>query len=116
MRVYLIGGFCFLALFSLTIPLVEYQPPLSARESDHYPPAVKLDPLIGIWHSCQQGETLRSIAMDYYGSAREWRTLQIANSAPLIPEVNTLLWIPGMREDADRLSDTGVVSALSANR
>ena len=96
--------FLFLALFSITIPLVEYQPSLSSREAAVREPAIELDVQRGVWHTCKAGESLRSISLHYYGSVREWRTLQIANSAPLVPEPNTLLWIPGLREEMDALN------------
>ena len=112
MSAYIIGGFCFLAVFSLTVPFVEYRPSLGDREDDMTEVEPRLDLKEGTWHTSKKGETLRTIAMHYYGSARQWRTIQIANSAPLVPESQTLLWIPGMRDEIDGLDEMD----LSAHR
>lgn len=51
----------------------------------------------GRWHRVAPGESLRSLADYYYGSGRNWRTLQVANDVDLHPPVGTALWIPAAR-------------------
>lgn len=49
----------------------------------------------GCWHVVRRGESLRSIARHYYGSARLWRTVQVANDVGLRPHPGVRLWVPG---------------------
>ena len=49
----------------------------------------------GVWHEVRPGENLRSIARTYYGSARYWRTVQLANDVGLSPAVGRRIWVPG---------------------
>ncbi|MDA3961984.1 MAG: LysM domain-containing protein [Planctomycetota bacterium] len=49
----------------------------------------------GCWHVVQDGENLRAIARRYYGSARYWRTVQVANDVGLRPDPGRRLWVPG---------------------
>ena len=48
----------------------------------------------GCWHQVQEGETLRSISRDYFGTARQWRFIQQANGVDPVPVAGTALWIP----------------------
>ena len=48
----------------------------------------------GIWHRVAPDEDLRTIARRYYGSGREWRTLQLANDVGMQPPAGCELWIP----------------------
>ena len=105
MRTFVIGCFVILVLVSLGLPFLSPVPPLSGREGAQVPREQQLDKLSGVWHRTSEGETLRSIATQYYGSTRQWRTLQIANSVALVPSPNTRLWIPGLRDEIDALDD-----------
>lgn len=53
----------------------------------------------GQWHRVSSGETLRDIARRYYGTARQWRILQVANDAGMSPPAGSHLWIPGSMPD-----------------
>lgn len=115
MRTLVICCFVVLVVVSLGLPLLSPVPPLSEREGAQVPREQRersVDPHSGLWHRSSHGETLRSIASHYYGSARQWRTLQIANSAAMVPPSGTLLWIPGLRDEMDALDDV----ALRVNR
>ena len=60
------------------------------------PPAATTAPRPGgCWHVVREGESLRGIARRYYGSARYWRTVQVANDVGLNPEAGRRLWVPG---------------------
>ena len=48
----------------------------------------------GCWHQVQEGETLRSISRDYFGSVRYWRLIQQSNGADVQPASGSALWIP----------------------
>lgn len=51
-------------------------------------------PSAGVWHVVDEGESLRSLARRYYGSARMWRTLQMANDVDQLPHAGTRIWVP----------------------
>ena len=48
----------------------------------------------GRWHTVAEGETLRSIARQHYGSSRLWRMLQVANNTEGLPRTGQRLWLP----------------------
>ncbi len=50
----------------------------------------------GLWHTVTDGETLRTIARNYYGTSRLWRAVQLANDVPQRPAHGTRLWLPAI--------------------
>lgn len=86
-----------LLLPAIAVPLLAQivggsDPPAPARS-----PPTSIGPATegGTWHMVAQGENLRSIARTYYGSARYWRTVQLANDVGLSPSPGRRLWVPG---------------------
>lgn len=86
-------------LLALVIPAVAV--PLLAHamggggERDLAPSATQAMSEGGLWHEVRPGEDLRSIARIYYGSARHWRTVQLANDVGMTPSPGRSLWVPG---------------------
>lgn len=71
----------------------------------------------GCWHQVQEGETLRSISRDYFGSVRYWRLIQQSNGADIQPASGSALWIPsafGSTDTAGALVMGGAPAASSA--
>ncbi|TVR43953.1 MAG: LysM domain-containing protein [Planctomycetota bacterium] len=114
MRTLVITCFCALSATALALPWLQPVPAVMLDESTQTPlmeqPAPRSQ---GMWHEVQEGETLRSVAEAYYGSARQWRTLQIANNAAQRPQPGDRLWIPGLRDEMDDLSELAVTSTSS---
>lgn len=104
---YLAGAVIILAL--LVTFLATVAAPAAATPGHAYPSDPEAGQSSARWHQVAEGESLRSIAHHYYGSGRHWRTLQIANDADHLLAPGTMLLIPGMREELDRM--TPAVSA-----
>ena len=47
----------------------------------------------GQWHEVQDGENLRMISRQYFGTNRNWRTLQMVNDVSMYPRPGTKVWI-----------------------
>jgi len=82
----------------------------SARGSGEAAPGATtvLEPLSpqespGVWHQVREGDTLRSISRSYYGTARNWRVIQLANEVEVPLPQGRALWIPAYREELEAL-------------
>ena len=48
----------------------------------------------GRWYVVQEGENLRLISQQFYGSAYHYRIIQLSNDVGLYPQPGQRLWIP----------------------
>lgn len=48
----------------------------------------------GSWHRVQHGENLRTLALRFYGSSRDWELIARANQLAQEPAAGCLLWLP----------------------
>jgi hypothetical protein len=89
-------------LLSVPLLLAAVSAPMAApapHASEPALPAATVTGPGGIWHRVGADEDLRSIARRYYGSGREWRTVQLANDVGMQPEPGCEIWIPAVLPD-----------------